>query len=850
MLKPVVMEGRIKNSLPVSVVALFVALATPWWSVAGPLWSDVPDDATQASRVEALTSRFVKVRRVKADSALLMSVLSKAPVESSQVPNTQIQLPMPDGSSASFFIVESPVMAYELARKYPEIKTYKVRSVNGEAMSGRVDTGPNGFHAYISTDKGVVFIDPESSPVTEGLYNSYYRQDYSAGTNAGFSCGVSADELKPRSVDEYSSFERTGDTLLTYRIAVATTGEYSQAVAAGDVTSTLATVVTAINRVNEIYQRDFAIRLELVANNDQVIYTDPSSDPYTNFSSVDLLPENQSNLDSVLGAAAYDIGHVFNTNGGGLARLGVVCDDSTKAQGESGAGSPFGDPFYVELVAHEIGHQFSANHTFNGTTNSCGLGNRNSTTAYEPGSGTTIMAYAGICGAENIANFTDDTFHAGSVAEVVSFSRSGGGAICAASSATGNTAPVVDAGSDYVIPAATPFGLAGSATDVDGDTLVYQWDEMDVGTATTNTTIGTDLITNALFRSFPPTTRSDRLFPEFTTLLDGVTTIGETLPTQDRILKFRLTVRDLDSMLMGKGGVDSDDVVLAVDGFSGPFTVLQPNSPLTIDSSQLQHVIEWNAACTRQAPVSCDNVDILLTTNGGNSFSSLLPTGSTPNDGTEAVDFPLIDSPNARLKIACVGNIFFDISDVDFALANGSGQKLMVTGAGGSSNCNVPGVVITGPGNDVEPNDSASEAQTISVPFNIVGSINDATDANDFYGFVGVAGTYTFTLSNYGSNDLDLYLMDSSGVKVLQESSAPSDAIEKIIIELGEGLSYYIVVNGFDSAGKEVLYSLDIKWQDITTSDTGGVISYWLLGLLMSWCLVRFTSRSRRISIH
>lgn len=460
------------------------------------------------------------------------------------------------------------------------------------------------------------------------------------------------------------------------------------------------------------------------------------------------------------------------------------------------------------------------------------------------------MAYAGICGEENIQFFTDDTFHAGSIDEIINYTRTGGGGICAVTSATGNTSPVVDAGVDYTVPAVTPFSLSGSATDVDGDTMVYQWDGMDVGTATSNTTIGTDLITNALFRSFPPTTSSDRSFPRLSTLLGGVIDIGETLPTQDRTLKFRLTVRDLDAMLIGKGGVDSDDVVLTVDGFSGPFTVLQPNTTMTIDTSQLQHVIEWNSACTELVPVSCANVDILLTTDGGNSFTSLLPSGSTPNDGTEAVDFPLMTSSSARLKIACVDNIFFDISDVNFALANASGQTLLATGAGGSFNCNVPEVVIMGPGNDVEPNDVFTQAQMISIPFNIVGSINDTTDTNDFYEFTGAGGTYTFTLSNYGNNDLDLYLMDSSGIKILKESSSPSNPTESIKLELGNGTTYYIVVNGFDTSGIDALYALDIERQDITTTNNSGALSYWLLILLMSCCLVRVVSMSRTRFIH
>ena len=385
-----------------------------------------------------------------------------------------------------------------------------------------------------------------------------------------------------------------------YRLAVATTGEYT-AFHGGTVNGGMAAVVKTMNRVNQIYNRDLNVHMTLVANNNQLVYTNSSSDPYTNNNGFTMLSQNQSNIDNVIGSGNYDIGHVFSTGGGGVAGIRAVCSNSRKAEGVTGQGSPQGDPFDIDYVAHEIGHQFGGNHTFNGTAGACS-GNRNASTAYEPGSGTSIMAYAGICGSENTQSNSDATFHAGSIAEMTAF-ISAGGSCFTTPVASSNSAPSVNAGDDYTIPRSTPFLLTGSASDSNGDSLTYQWDQLDAGSSTNGSTHGTDNGSNALFRSFVPGSNPIRTFPQLGTLNGNTTDKAETLPTTARALDFRLTVRDQ------KGGVESDDARITVDNKSGPFMVTQPNTSTTLNTSQ-QQVVEWDVACTDAAPVNCSTVDI------------------------------------------------------------------------------------------------------------------------------------------------------------------------------------------------------------------------------------------------
>jgi Metallo-peptidase family M12B Reprolysin-like len=651
-----------------SLFAGSVAAASPW--------SDVPRtgsrQASDTTRMSLMPDRY---RLLRLDEAVMRGLLAAAPREGVARPAgsapMRIELPMPDGRTIEVAVEDSPVMESALAAKYPEIRTF---SAQGAGVRGRLDITPQGFHGMLYAPEGTVFIDPRAAGDTR-YYLSYYRRDYRPADKLrpGGLCRVNElGETRQRAFSEPFSAARTGDQLRTYRIAIAATGEYT-AFHGGTVALGLAAVATTLNRVNELYRRDLSVTMELVANNDQIIYTDASTDPYTNLDGLTMLGENQANLDTVIQPGNFDIGHVVSTGGGGIARLGVVCNASFKAQGVTGLPQPIGDAFDIDFVAHEIGHQFNAAHTFNGTTGNC-FGNRSASDAFEPGSGSTVMSYSGICGAENLQDLSDAMFHAGSIASIVGFVSTGGGSSCAALSATGNTAPTVDAGAAFIIPAGTPFELAGSATDPNGNALTYSWEQMDLGPASSPVDMGDDG-SRPIFRAFLPTSSPTRVFPKLGDLLGNTSTIGESLPTTGRKLNFRLTARD------GLGGVDAANVQLTVDASAGPFVVTAPNGGENFDKGIA--TVTWNPANTGGGMVGCASVDILLSTDGGTTFSTALAAG-TPNDGSQNVTFVGENSTSARVKVKCSNNVFFDVSNANFTFAGTNTGCFIATAAYGS----------------------------------------------------------------------------------------------------------------------------------------------------------------------
>ena len=591
------------------------------------LWKNVAQGSLSRAHSEAWV-RPSAFRAFDLEQSRLRPLLGRAPRESGRAVGSSgavISLPQPDGTLGRFHFVESPVMPPALAARFPEIKTYLGRGIDDPAATVRFDLTPAGFHAQILSPRGAIYIEPYLRGNTN-LHAVYARKD-SRPSAPSFECrtdGTTAMATVSSAPPPAGSLVVTGGNLRTYRLACAATAEYT-AYFGGTVADGLAAIVTAINRVSGIYESEVGIRLELVADNDLIVYTNTGAQPYSNGNPTSLLTQNQANLDAVIGGANYDIGHVFSTAGGGLAGVGVACVAGLKAMGETGTYPPVGDAFYIDYVAHEIGHQFGATHSFNSSANACGYGNRCAATAYEPGSGSTIMSYAGICSADNLQSHSGAYFHSASLEQILTFTTAGAGSALTAVSATGTGTPTVDAGPGYVIPMGTPFTLTATGSDGDGKALTYCWEERDLGPSATLRS--PDNGSSPLFRSFNPTASPARTFPQLSDILNHTTTPGEVLPTTSRTLNFRVTARDNQP---AGGATAASDTQVTVTTNAGPFVVTSPAGAATWSGAQ---TVTWNVAGTTNAPVAAASVMILLSTNGGLTFPIVLAS-NVPNSGT------------------------------------------------------------------------------------------------------------------------------------------------------------------------------------------------------------------------
>jgi hypothetical protein len=573
-----------------------------------------------------------------------------------------IVLPMPDGTKAKFRIWKSSVMAPGLASQFPQIVTLTGQGMDDKYATIKLDFTELGFHAQIkSVVAGDTYIDPYAK-LDVNNYIIYKKSDLIDKTPR--SCEVKDEDDSPlgKKNAQKTTAPSVGTQIRVFRLAVACTGEYAVA-ATGTATPTLAqtlsAIVTSINRVNGVYEQEVASRLVLVDNEANVVFTNALTDPFNgNNSAGTLINESQTQIDLLIGNANYDIGHTFSTGGGGLAGLGVICNNSGKGRGITGSPNPVGDPYDIDYVAHEVGHQFGGPHTFNATTVNCGGGNRSTANAVEPGSGITIMAYAGICGSvNNLAANSIPIFHTKSFQSITAKVQS---TTCQVTIPSNNFAPTVNAGGDYTIPKSTPFRLEGSASDIDNNPLTYCWEQNDVGPASDwNVPTGNA----AIFRSFVPVTVPYRYFPKITDVINNTVTKGEILPSYARTMEFRLTVRDNNA---GCAGVANDDAIITVDGNSGPFTVTAPTTAVSWAGNSTQ-TITWNVANTTAFPVNAATVNIYLSTDGGLTYPTVI-LASTPNDGSETITIPNVTTTQARIMVAAETNVFYNINPINFTI--------------------------------------------------------------------------------------------------------------------------------------------------------------------------------------
>jgi hypothetical protein len=659
------------------ILALFVILVSFHFASAEnssrKLWSKAEQGQLRASQRTWYPNHF---ESYSLQTEAMRGFLATAPMQenvASRKSSFIIELPMPDGDFNRFTLVESPVMEKGLADAYPEIKTYAGQGVDDPTAYIRLDITPMGFHAFVLSAKGTIYIDPLYLGNTAD-YIVYYKKDVPKEL-WNFNClaGTSEDpdaELFLREPDDVTSTNAILDNKLrTERLALACTGEYADAVSPSTPTIAvvLAAMVTTMNRVNGVYELELDIHMSLVANDTILIFLNGTTDPYTNNSGGTMLTENQNYITSHILSANYDIGHVFSTGGGGIAGLGVICTSTQKARGVTGLPSPVGDAFAIDYVAHEMGHQHGGNHTFNSVTGSCGGGNRSGSSAYEPGSGSTIMAYAGICGSDDLQSNSNDYFHTRSFDEIVTYTQSGTGNSCPVKTNISNTIPTVTVPPSFYVPIKTPFRLTAAGTDADGDTLTYCWEEWDLGGSGQAWNLQTAGVSAPIFRSFLPTTSPTRLFPKLSNILANSTSTGEIKPIYARTLNFRCTVRDHHSIGGGVShsvGVTSVNVV-ASD--TGGFAILAPNTTGITWAGTSMQTVTWHVAGTTGSPISAANVNIYMSFNSGTTFPDTIAM-HVPNTGSYTFSVPNVATGTGRIMVEGDTKIFFDINDRNFTI--------------------------------------------------------------------------------------------------------------------------------------------------------------------------------------
>ncbi|MCG2610192.1 GEVED domain-containing protein [Flavobacterium sp. SM15] len=602
----------------------------------------------------------------------LKNILLRSPKRgiNSGVSNVIVAFPNAEGQMERFRILEASNMEPGLAERYPDIKSYVGQGIDNPSSTIHFSISPLGLQTMqINADQSAVFIEPYSKDLS--TYSVFKKSDKIASLshfeckvieNGKASAAASGEALRPNADD---------GTLRTFRLAMSVTGEYT-AYFGGTKALALAAINNTMTRVNGVFEKDFGVHMNLIANTDVVIYTSASTDPYSaaaTGSGGAWNQELQTTLTNNIGNAAYDIGHLFGASGGGgnAGCIGCVCTNPTtsvplgKGSGftSPGDGIPSGDNFDIDYVAHEMGHQFGANHTFTHSNEGTGA-------QMEPGSGSTIMGYAGITSLD-VQPHSDPYFHAVSIQQVTNNIKS---KTCQTNTATGNSVPTANAGLDYTIPKSTAFMLTGSGTDANGDVLNYCWEEMDNGSS--STAPSATKTTGPNYRSYNPSTSAVRYFPKMSSTLTGATTTAgteltvEALSSVARTLNFRLTVRDNRA---GGPANNSDDMIVTVNATAGPFTVSAPNTAVSWAGGSSQ-TVTWNVAGTTANGVNCANVDILLSTDGGNTWSTVL--AATPNDGTQAITVPNTPSASCRIMVKGSNHIFFDVSNANFTITAGS----------------------------------------------------------------------------------------------------------------------------------------------------------------------------------
>jgi chitodextrinase len=650
-------------------VALLTISSVAFSQTRNSLWNST----TKKTDMVPLESRMILPEKnlFTLDLEQLRGALANAPQRTAKNSTTILSIPNENGVLEKYSVYENSALDPALAARYPEIKSYIGIGIDNPTSTAYFSVTPLGFKSMtLNADKAAVFVEPISQDLT--TYTVYRKVDKAASLTR-FECAV-IDEVAPQMTDGSTLRPNADDAVLrTFRLAMSCTGEYT-AYFGGTKALALAAINNSITRCNGVFEKDFGARLIIIANTDLVIYTSASTDPYSAASSMSQWnAQLQSTLTSVIGEANYDIGHLFGATGGGgnAGCIGCICVNGSKGSGITSPadGIPMGDNFDIDYVAHEIGHQMGANHTFTQSNEGTGV-------QMEPGSGSTIMGYAGIT-ALDVQPHSDAYFHAVSIQQVTNNIKA---KTCSVNTATGNSVPTASAGLDYTIPKSTPFMLTATATDANGDALTYNWEQFD--SQSTSAAPSATKTTGVNFRSYNSSSSPTRYFPRIQSVLTGATTTAgseltvEALSSVARTMNFRVTVRDNRA---GGPANNSDDMIVTVNATAGPFTVNSPNTAVSYAGGSSQ-TVTWSVAGTTANGVNCANVDILMSTDGGFTYPITLAS-ATPNDGTEAIVIPNSAGTTNRIMVKGTNHIFFDVSNANFTITNSAPDTTAPTAA-------------------------------------------------------------------------------------------------------------------------------------------------------------------------
>jgi subtilisin-like proprotein convertase family protein len=618
-----------------------------------------------------------EAKTVTLDQGQLLAALKEAPKEfSGAKKGQQMVLPLPTGTYAEFDVVNSPILGGDIQQRYPKLGSYKVAGPWG---GGRISVGPKGMSAVLRGPTGYYVIEPDEAG-SDQQYRVIKHSDYlheltahggqlSCGYEDHHGTGLEDLEIDP---DLLSEGEDAGASLplkagndprelRVYDLVMTNTGEFAQRVG-GDTLDVLEAFNTAVSTINAIFENEIGIRMNLLDATLNVIFLDPDTDPYTDANTGtallgQVLPAfNGANIP----AQAYDLGHIFTsrcTDVGGVVS-GNACTGGKTRGVTCVGGSVVGAA--LRIMTHEVGHQFSVAHSWNNCPGS--EGQRRGSAAFEPGSGTTIMSYAGLCGNQNIG--ADDSYYnVGSLQSFLTFTRVTGARACATIIETDNFTPDVELNytDDFFIPVSTPFVLSGTATDANNDNLTYNWEQFDLGPAVD---IREPTGNAPIFRSVPPTPGGNvRYFPRLDRIVNQISSLQEVLPTYSRDLTFRLVARDNNP---AAGGVDWETIHFFAEETAGPFVVNDPVEMIWEVGGH--HEITWDVANTDKAPVNCREVDIYLSLDGGFTYSDTLAS-RVANNGRAFVTIPegtLTDA--ARIMVKASDNIFLNVNINDFTI--------------------------------------------------------------------------------------------------------------------------------------------------------------------------------------